>query len=113
MDDTQFRDIFKNPNIPTLSDDEKQKCEGLVTRAECLSALKQFKNNKSPGSDGFTVEFYNFWGDIYTEHLTMVSFDYAFEKGLLSVDQRLLIMPLKRLTVSRSKRTSNFINTYK
>ena len=32
---------------------------------ECGLALKEMQNNKSPGSDGITVEFYKiFWNDI-------------------------------------------------
>jgi hypothetical protein len=32
---------------------------------ECGESLKLMKNGKSPGSDGFTVDFYKFfWNDI-------------------------------------------------
>ena len=65
VDDPEFNSLFDNPNIPKLIEVEKDNCEGAITRSECLSALKQFKNNKSPGSDGFTVEFFKFfWKDI-------------------------------------------------
>ena len=37
-------------------------CEGCIRNDECLEVLKDMKFNKSPGSDGLTVEFYNtFW----------------------------------------------------
>ena len=34
----------------------------LATALECTNSLEQFKNNKTPGSDGFTIEFYRFSG---------------------------------------------------
>jgi hypothetical protein len=41
------------------------KCEGYLTFQECLFSLKNMKIFKSPGIDGFTVEFYKFfWNDI-------------------------------------------------
>ena len=46
--------------------------EGKITYDELLSALKRAKNNKSPGSDGFTMEFYTFfWRDIGVFFLTI------------------------------------------
>ena len=41
-----------------------QNLEGLLTLPEALKSLKQMKNNNSPGIDGFTVEFYNYFGVI-------------------------------------------------
>ena len=49
-------------NIKRLDGDHQKACEGLITEEECLSALKQFSKNKTPGSDGLTAEFYLcFW----------------------------------------------------
>ena len=56
-------------------------------QAELLSALKSTKNDKSPGSDGFTAEFYKmFWVDI-KEYL-LASINCAFERGELSITQK-------------------------
>ena len=42
-----------------------KKIQGEITNQEALNVLKKMKNNKSPGSDGFTVEFFKtFWSDI-------------------------------------------------
>jgi hypothetical protein len=41
-----------------LNEEEKESLEGLITLAEAHAALRNMKNNKSPGSDGFTTEFY-------------------------------------------------------
>ena len=45
-------------DIPTLTLQEKTSLEGKITLDEASSALKNMKNNKSPGYDGFTVEFF-------------------------------------------------------
>ena len=34
--------------------------EGPLTDVEVYNVLKTMKNNKSPGQDGFNVEFYRF-----------------------------------------------------
>ena len=49
-------------DIPTLAVQEKTSLEGEITLDEASVALKNMKNNKSPGSEGFTVEFFKFWG---------------------------------------------------
>ena len=54
---------------------------------ELTEAVKSIKNNKSPGSDGFTGEFYKrFWEDI--KGLLLDQFQYAIKHGQLSIDQR-------------------------
>ena len=65
-----------------LTDEESSQCEGLITEIECRNALDKMSLNKSPGSDGLTVEFYRvFWEDI--KLLVINSFNEAFfEKEL-------------------------------
>ena len=48
-----------------LSDVEAEKLEGEITLKELSEALKNMKNEKSPGLDEFKVEFFKFfWPDI-------------------------------------------------
>ena len=47
-----------NIATPTLSQEESDSLEGPITFHEALSAFKQMKNDKSPGSDGYTAEFF-------------------------------------------------------
>ena len=74
-------------NIPQLSDESRELCEGKVTKKECYTMLKEMKNNKSPGNDGFTVEFYcTFWialGDMFVEALNE-----AYNRGGMSNSQK-------------------------
>ena len=44
-------------NTPTLTEEESDSLEDLITKQEAHSALKQMKN-KSHGSDGYTTEFF-------------------------------------------------------
>lgn len=64
-----------------------QTCEGQISLAECSQALKHMKNRKSPGSDGFSVEFYNFfWKDIGI--FLWRSIKYGYDNQTLSNFQR-------------------------
>ena len=74
-------------DIPKLCKENRDICEGRVTSNECLSALKEMKFNKSPGNDGFTVEFYyTFWtllGGLLVEVLNE-----AYVRGTLATSQK-------------------------
>ena len=48
-----------------MSDSDSLKLEGEITYNEIAHALKNMKNEKSPGNDGFTAEFFKFfWPDM-------------------------------------------------
>jgi hypothetical protein len=51
--------------INKLTKMQSDNLEGEITMSELSYGLKNMKNNKTPGPDGFTVEFYKtFWVDI-------------------------------------------------
>ena len=51
--------------ITILTDTLRDSLEGPINNEEALNALKSMKNNKSPRSDGFSTEFFNFfWNDL-------------------------------------------------
>ena len=55
--------IGENEN--KLSNEDAEKLEGEIKLKELSDALKNMKNEKSPGLDGFTVEFFKiFWTDL-------------------------------------------------
>ena len=59
-----YDESFFNHDIK-LTEDQKDLCEGNLTFKECAESLKFMINGKSPGSDGYTVDFYKFfWKDI-------------------------------------------------
>ena len=47
-----------NLNLPKLSEDQQNLCEGKLTRRECWEALLSMGSNKSPGNDGLFKECY-------------------------------------------------------
>ncbi len=93
-DPREIEDYISSTDIPNkLSNEEKTKCEGLVTKKECFNVIQKMKPNKSPGIDGLPVEFYKtFWyliGDLLVD-----SYNEAFEKGRLSDSQNRSILSL-------------------
>ena len=63
------------------------------------------KNNKTPGSDGFTIEFYRlFWNVI--GQIMVDSFNYAFENADMSISQKrgiISLIPKKNKDKNTSK----------
>ena len=59
---------FLDTPITQLNNDEINICEGLLTEHECTESLNGMGLNKSPGSDGITVEFYKAFWDILKMH---------------------------------------------
>ena len=55
-----------------LSDEQRDSIEGPITKQEILEAIKQMKNNKSPGMDGLTREFYVMMWDLIGNDLVDV-----------------------------------------
>ena len=87
------KSFFTDNNMPKLSNMDKDICENDVTIEECSKALQLLPNNKSPGSDGFTTNFYKFfWKNI--KDLLFQSFQYSFENKQLSTFQRMGILNL-------------------
>ena len=76
-----------------LSGEENQCCEGLLTAAECLSALKGMARGKAPGCDGFPMEFYvKFWSVLGIDLVRVLNS--SFSTGCLSRTQRRGIISL-------------------
>lgn len=61
MEDVDLNKILHGYDIPKLNYVMKEKIENDISREEIMAALKGMKNNKSPGSDGITAEFFKFF----------------------------------------------------
>ena len=86
IDDTPIENII-GENETKLSDAEAETIEGEITYAELAKVLKNMKNEKSPGLDGYTVEFFKFfWIDIGV--FVLRSINYGYRTGFLSVTQK-------------------------
>ena len=74
-------------NFPKLTSKQSDYCETPLSEKELFDALKGMPDNKSPGNDGLTKEFYEtFWSDIKIPFLENVLF--SFDIGELSISQR-------------------------
>ena len=113
QDPTNYDLFFENLEAK-LKEDEKELCEGNLTEYECANALKDMQNNKSPGSDGITTEFYKiFWNDI--KRYLLKSLNYAYTEGEISELQKqslitLLPKPEKDTTLLKNWRPISLLN---
>lgn len=103
-----YSNLFKSKNISlssihsyfdkivpenVLTEEAREMCEGAITNNECLTAITLMKKNKSPGLDGFTVEFYEYFWPLLGNLLVGV-FNECFENGLLTESQRCSVLSL-------------------
>ena len=79
--------LLHNANTKKLSDFESLSIEGNISLKEAGTVLQKIQNNKSPGSSGFTGEFFKFfWKDL--GFFIVNSINYGFSKGEFSSTQR-------------------------
>ena len=74
-------------NIPQLNVEEQESLEKDLTFEELKDALTSFADNKSPGEDGFTKEFYEVFFDLLGKDL-LNTYNEAFNRGSLSPSQK-------------------------
>lgn len=72
---------------------QQWQCEGLFTKEELPSALKNLPTGKSPGSDGLPVEFYSAFWESLGELLVLI-FNERFRLGVLTDSQRQALLRL-------------------
>ena len=76
-------------------EEQCQTCEGPITESELLNILKNMPNNKSPGNDDLTKEFYEkFWEEIKITWCNSITKSY--QNGELSTSQRRAVIKLIR-----------------
>ena len=86
VEDMPLRDTL-GENERKLSDKQSASLEGELSYTEIANALKNMKNSKSPGLDGFTVEFFKkFWIDIGI--FILRSLNYGNRNGSLTITQK-------------------------
>ena len=113
--DDSYEEIFFTDNIPCISEEDCNLCDDDITEHECLKALDSMKLNKSPGTDGLTVEFYQyFWP--YIKDLVLKSILFAFNHNTLSNEQKRGVIRMipkkgKDLTNLKNWRPITLLNT--
>ena len=76
-----------------LTQEEKTYCDSFPSIEECTAAVSNLKNNKSPGLDGLTSEFYKFfWSDM--KCLFYHALKEIYDNKEMGFSQRLAIMTL-------------------
>ena len=99
----------ENLTIPKLSNYQQLFCEGQLTNTECCNVLVQLKNNKSPGNDGLTAEFYkHFWPVL--GNLLVDSLNTAHITGKLSNSQRQAVIRLIEKKDKDKRRPISLLN---
>ena len=79
--DPRFDVFLDSSTLQKLSPPQADSCDGLLTKEQCYVSLK------SPGTDGFTAEFYlSFW-ELLRQKLVDI-FNYAFEKVEITISQK-------------------------
>ncbi|KAK3084078.1 hypothetical protein FSP39_007782 [Pinctada imbricata] len=87
LNDIDLNSTFSDSNIPKLNENQKLTLEGDLTMKEAGEVLRNMKNNKTPGPDGFTAEFFKFfWKDL--GHFLLRAWNSAFETNELAISQR-------------------------
>ena len=94
QEDMEFVNEFVVPlDIPVLAEESVLNLNRPITKNELWNALKTMGLEKSPGFDGLPCEFYlTFFNDIID--VLLDSFNYSFQKGILSNSQRCGIITL-------------------
>ena len=96
VDDIDITDFLTSEiasSCPKLSEEQKEKMEGILSVDELTRHIKKTKNNVAPGSSGFSNEFFKFfWIDM--KIFIANAINYSYDSGKLSITQRLGIITL-------------------
>ena len=90
---SDMSEYISSSNLNVIDSDLRNSIDGNITLLECEEVIKKFKNNKSPGWDGLTAEFYKcFWDDI--KYILYNSFQESIDRGTLTPSQRIGVLTL-------------------
>ena len=90
---SSFNNLVEGLELPKLTYEEQLSLEHELSLEEIKKVLVSFEKNKTPGEDGFTVEFYETFFDMLQNDL-LNSYNEAFQNGKLSISQRRGIISL-------------------
>lgn len=72
INEQKINQYLNTTNLNQLNCDEQHQLEDFINEEECKKALEQFHNNKTPGIDGLSKEFYATFWDIMGADLTEI-----------------------------------------
>ena len=71
--DNNLETYLHTISFPKLTKEKSKTLDGWITEKELFIALQSMENNKSPGNDGLTKEFYiTFWNEVKTPLLLAI-----------------------------------------
>ena len=89
----QYINYINRTITPTLTCEEKSLCDNDLSLDEIEKALMCLPNNKTPGADGLTTNFYKFfWPDI--QSILLESYNFSFSNNCLTQYQKRAILNL-------------------
>ena len=99
--ETIFKENFSKTNIEkqrflcslsnkTLTNEQYSICENKISETDLFDSMKSIKNNKTPGNDGLTKEFY----ETLLKTPLMESVNQALHTKILSISQRQAVIKL-------------------
>ena len=92
INEKTIRENLENIDV-TLTTEEADSLNGVITEGEIKVAIKSLKNDKSPGTDGLTAEWYKTFADQIIPVLFLV-LNMIQIHGELSVSQKLATLSL-------------------
>ena len=88
-----IENYIESTNLDKITSTLYEKLEGGLDIAELDSIIPKLKNNKSPGWDGLSSEFYKtFWDEI--KNILFLSLQESIDSGYLSPSQRIGVLTI-------------------
>lgn len=89
----QIKSYLDKINLPKMDILTSNMIDNPITKEEIIEAIKKLKNNKSPGTDGYTNEFYKAFSDIispllertYAHIMETGKMPYSWKEAIISV----------------------------
>ena len=78
----KLEDFLSKIDLPKMSQQQAKSLDASITEEEVRNAITLMKNGKSPGLDGFPIEYYKAFTDVLAPILTKV-YSEAFKLGTL------------------------------
>ena len=95
-------------SFPKLAKEKSKTLGGGITENELLIALQSMENNKSPGNDGLTKEFYiTFWNEVKVPLLLAIEKAYLAKQ--LSASQKQAVIKL----IEKKGRDKGYIQNWR
>jgi hypothetical protein len=110
----EAKKYFLDKQSTQITEKDQKSLDLDISDREIASALKELPSHKSPGGDGFPVDFYKFfWPDI--KHLVCNSIKTAVNRGELSIEQKRAVLTLvpkkdKDIRLLKNRRPISLLN---